>query len=341
VRRRAEATPAPPRARYLTATEPPRPVSLKTGSLQPSNPDVQLIPAESGNIAEGRFGATRILSLSLGDRDTLPRLRQGGTSDARGVPEPGPGGREGAGVTGAVADGDWVSLRGVLLDQASEPYRQAGRFAYHFARGKLRGDPVFRAILELGLLRGYPRILDLGCGQGLLAAWLRAAAHCYERGTWPRDWPPAPCPQSMRGIELRAREVERARRALGPGCEVVQADIRSAVFGSADAVVILDVLHYLPAPSQREVLQRVRAALPRGGLLLLRVGDADAGLRFHFTRWVDQVVMLARGQGLVDLHCRSIEQWRQLLRDCGFDTRAEPMSHGTPFANVLLIALAI
>jgi len=171
------------------------------------------------------------------------------------------------------------ALERVLLDQASEPYAQAGRFAYHFARGKLRGDPVFRAILELGLLRGYRHILDLGCGQGLLAAWLRAAAHCYERGTWPRAWPPAPRPQSMRGIELRAREVERARRALGPGCEVVQADIRSAVFGSADAVVILDVLHYLPAPSQREVLQRVRAALPRGGLLLLRVGDADAGLQ--------------------------------------------------------------
>jgi len=257
------------------------------------------------------------------------------------VPDSGPGGREGNGVTGAAANGDWASLRAVLLDQACEPYRQAGRFAYHFARGKLRADPVFRAILELGLLRGYPRILDLGCGQGMLAAWLRAAAHCYERGTWPRAWPPAPCPQSMRGIELRAREVERARRALGPGCEVVQGDIRSAVFGSADAVVILDVLHYLPAPSQREVLQRVRAALPRGGLLLLRVGDAGGGLRFHFTRWVDQSVMLTRGDDLGTLHYRSIAQWRQLLGECGFDSRAEPMSHGTPFANVLLIALAI
>ena len=245
-------------------------------------------------------------------------------------------------TSNAPASREWLSLRAALLDQACEPYRKMGRFAYHFARGKLRGDPVFRAILELGLLRGYPRILDLGCGQGLLAAWLRAAAHCcYERGIWPRTWPPAPRPESMRGIELRAREVDRARRALGPGCEVVQADIRSAVFGSADAVVILDVLHYLPAPSQREVLQRVRAALPPGGLLLLRVGDADAGLRFHLTQWVDKAVMLAHGHGRVDLHCRSIAQWRELLRECGFDTRAEPMSHGTPFANVLLIALAI
>jgi SAM-dependent methyltransferase len=255
--------------------------------------------------------------------------------------DPGPGERQGGGVSGAVANCDWVSLREVLLDQACGPYRRAGRFAYHFARGKLRGDPVFRAILELGLLRGYPRILDLGCGQGLLAAWLRAAAQCSERGTWPLAWPPAPCPESVRGIELMAREVARARCALGPGCEVVQADIRSAVFGSADAVVILDVLHYIPAPSQPEVLQRVRAALPPGGLLLLRVGDADGGLRFRFTQWVDQVVMRTRGHRPLGLHCRSIGQWRELLCECGFDSRAEPMSHGTPFANVLLIAYAI
>jgi hypothetical protein len=29
-----------------------------------------------------------------------------------------------------------------------------------------------------------------------------------------------------------------------------------------------------------------------------------------------------------------------LLRDCGFDSEAKPMSRGTPFANVLLIAHA-
>jgi SAM-dependent methyltransferase len=245
-------------------------------------------------------------------------------------------------ASNAAASREWVSLRGALLDQSCEPYRKLGRFAYHFARGKLRSDPVFRAILELGLLSGQQRILDLGCGRGLLAAWLRAAAHCcYERGIWPRTWPPAPRPESMRGIELMTREVDRARRALGPAFEVVQADIRSAVFGSADAVVILDVLHYVPAPAQRDILQRVRAALPVGGLLLLRVSDASAGLRFRFTQWVDQAILLMRGQGRVDLHCRTIGQWRELLRECGFDTRAEPMSHGTPFANVLLIGLAI
>lgn len=228
-----------------------------------------------------------------------------------------------------------------LLDAASEPYRNAGRFAYYFARGKLRADPVYRAILELGLLRGRTRVLDLGCGQGLLAAWLRAAEHCYARGKWPWGWPPAPRTLSTRGIELMARDVERARRALGSEAEVSHADIRSASFGAVDAVVILDVLHYLDPQAQLEVLRRVHAALPARGLLLLRVGDAGAGLRFRYGQWSDKLVMLLRGHSMVTQHCRSTVQWRTLLKECGFDSEAKPMSQGTPFANVLLIAHAI
>jgi SAM-dependent methyltransferase len=227
-----------------------------------------------------------------------------------------------------------------LLDAACEPYRNAGRFAYYFARSKLRADPVYRAILELGLLLGRPRVLDLGCGQGLLAAWLLAAERCYERGSWPRAWPPAPRASSTRGIELMAREVQRARCALGSASDISQADIRHTAFGAVDAVVILDVLHYLTPQAQIEVLLRVRAALPRRGLLLLRVGDAGGGLRFRYGQWSDKMVMLLRGHAIVPQHCRSIAQWRLVLRECGFDSEAKPMSQGTPFANVLLIAYA-
>ena len=227
-----------------------------------------------------------------------------------------------------------------MLDAACEPYRNAGRFAYYFARGKLRGDPVYRSILELGLLLGRARVLDLGCGQGLLTAWLRGAERCYERGSWPRAWPPAPKALSTRSIELKAREVARARNALGSASEVSQADIRSAAFGTVDAVVILDVLHYMPPQAQIDVLQRVRAALPPRGLLLLRVGDADGGLRFHCGQWSDKLVMMLRDHALMAQHCRSVGQWISVLSECGFDTEAKPMSQGTPFANVLLIAHA-
>jgi SAM-dependent methyltransferase len=225
-----------------------------------------------------------------------------------------------------------------LLDSACEPYRRAGRFAYYFARGKLGSDPVFRAILEDGLLTNHARILDLGCGQGLLAAWLSAARRSFDAGRWPAGWPSAPSALSTRGVEVMASDVARAHFALGAACEIEQGDIRSAEFGNPDAVVILDVLHYMDEAAQQAILQRVRAALPSGGLLLLRVGDAAGGLRFHYSQWVDKAVMLIRGHSLVTTHCRSVVQWRELLQDCGFEVQARPMSAGTPFANVLLVA---
>jgi len=227
-----------------------------------------------------------------------------------------------------------------LIDEACKPYRKAGLFAYFFARGKLGFDPVYAAILERGLLLGRSRILDLGCGQALLAAWLGAAARMYDRGSWPHAWPAAPRPVSTRGIELMVRDVERAHCALGSDADVMAADIRDTEFGAVDAVVVLDVLHYMAASAQRDVLDRVRTALPTDGLLLLRICDAGGGLRYRYTQWVDKIVMLLRGHAAVAAHCRSVAEWQALLRDAGFNSEALPMSQGTPFANVLLIAHA-
>jgi SAM-dependent methyltransferase len=229
---------------------------------------------------------------------------------------------------------------GALLDAATAPYRRAGRFAYYFARGKLRGDPVYRELLRDGLLRERPRILDLGCGQGLIAASVLAAADCERRGSWPPDWAPPPRPTSIRGIELRPRAVDRARRAFGERVEILEGDIRTAEFGRADVVLLLDVMQYLEPASQRSVLCRARAALPAQGLMVLRVADRQAGWRFEATRLADQCVLALRGQWSFRLHCRSVVDWRALLADCGFGTEIRPMSAGTPFANVLILATA-
>lgn len=235
-----------------------------------------------------------------------------------------------------------ASLPPALLEQAALPYRPLGKFAWHFARGKLGGDPAFAGLLQRGLIPSGAKVLDVGCGQGLLAALLCSLdTSPTARETWPAGWAPPPTGVTVRGIELMPRDVARAQTALRHLVERAEFDLGdmcSADFGHADVAVILDVLHYVSFDAQNDVLRRVKVALQPGGTLLLRVGDAAAGLPFHISNWVDAVVTFVRGHRLSRLYCRPLTEWKTVLTDLGFTVEAIPMHQGTPFANILLVA---
>lgn len=236
--------------------------------------------------------------------------------------------------TAAAAREHWSAL----IDAASEPYRRAGHFAWRFARGKLGLDPVFRHLLSQGLIAPRARVLDIGCGQGLLASLLRACTLLAQQGRWPQQWAPPPAATQVTGIELMPRDIERAKTSLGDAAEFVCGDMRHIPFPEADTVVILDVLHYISVPEQNEVLARVRRSLPASGTLLLRVGDATAQPGFRVSQWVDAVVSRVRGHRVLPQFCRSLSEWVAQLDSLGFEVQSLPMSQGTPFANVLLVA---
>lgn len=232
----------------------------------------------------------------------------------------------------------WRSLH----EQACRPYRRAGRFAWYFARGKLGRDPVFRAMLAKGLVPARAHVLDLGCGQGLLASLLAAVDdHQGRREAWPGDWAQPPVQARYTGVELMRRDVERARAALAsssPQAAFVCGDIQQVSLPACDVVVILDVLHYFPHVGQKEVLRRIRSALGPTGRLLLRIGDAADQRRFRISQWVDWAAAKSRGHRVAPTFCRSLDEWRELLHGLDFSVKAIPMSEGTPFANVLLVA---
>jgi SAM-dependent methyltransferase len=227
-----------------------------------------------------------------------------------------------------------------LHADASTRYRRGGRFAWHFARGKLQHDPVFRALLEHGDIHPGARVLDIGCGQGLLASLLAACDDPAARRPWPRTWAVPPTGTRYTGIELMARDIARAHAALhhlDPAPQIRCDDMRGAAFGACDVAVMLDVLHYVDPPAQNAVLARVRDALAPRGRLLLRVGDASRRWAFGASQWVDRIVTTVRGHRAPPTWGRTLEQWIATLHELGFAVRPRPMSRGTPFANVLLV----
>jgi SAM-dependent methyltransferase len=226
----------------------------------------------------------------------------------------------------------------VLLRSAARPYLAAGLYPYFFARGKLAYDPVYVSLLRRGSIADGARILDLGCGQGVLAAVLIAARRQYESGAWPMGWPAPPSTTQLYGIELQERAANWARIALAGGASVQTGDLRHAALPDADAVFILDVLHHLEPAAQQRLLEQVAHALRAGGTLFMRVADVAAGLRFGFTRVADRFSAMMRNQQVPPHHHRSLADWTAMLRSFGFAVEAEPMSAGTPFANVLLNA---
>lgn len=233
------------------------------------------------------------------------------------------------------------TLPAPLLAAATQPYRAAGRFAWHFARGKLSMDPMFAGILANGWIPAGARVLDLGCGQGLLASLLLAVDEVAAAGAWPAQWQSPPLGCRVHGLELMPRDVARARSALAAypdRARIEQADIARTEFAESDIVTILDVLHYIPYVAQEQVLARVYACLADGGTLLLRVGDKAGGLPFRFSNWVDALVFKVRGHASVAMYCRTVAQWQVLLEGIGFACEVYPMNAGTPFASMMLRA---
>ena len=214
-------------------------------------------------------------------------------------------------------------------------YAGCGRYVRRFVHHKLRLDPVFPALLRGGWLPAHGRLYDVGCGYGILPALIAAACDVHARGQWPPDWPAPPQDLEIRGVDADAGRVRAAAEALCGVANIEQGDARSVAFEPCSAIVILDVMLYMEAHEQERLLAAVAAALEPGGLLLMREADAAAGLPFHLTWWAERLAALGHGRPRWQLHYRSAAEWRGLLESHGFAVESEPMSRGTPFANVL------
>ena len=227
-----------------------------------------------------------------------------------------------------------------LIDAAARPYLAAGRYAYHFARSKLKHDPVFFSLLRTGRIPDQARVLDLGCGHAVLASLMLAAQARFESGRWPPGWAAPPSQLLLHGIEYERRTVRRAQLTLGDRVAIRTGDLRNAALPEADFVVMIDVLHYLETDIQISLLKRVAQSLRGGGQLVLRVADISAGWRFQLGKAADRFGSLLSARGLPKHYHRPIDQWLRLLDTLGFEASIETPTAEKSFANVLVWAKA-
>jgi len=225
-----------------------------------------------------------------------------------------------------------------LIDATTRPYRVAGRYAYYFARNKLKYDPVFFSVLRMGCIPDRARVLDLGCGHAVLASLMLAARAQFESGCWPSGWAPPPSQLRLHGIERARGAAKRAQTTLGNRATIHAADLRDAPLPEADVIVMIDVLHYLETEAQISLLGRVAHSLRGGGLLILRVADISAGWRYHAGKAADRLGSLLTMLSLPRHHHRPIDEWLNVLASLGFETSVQRDAVDRSFANLLVSA---
>jgi SAM-dependent methyltransferase len=217
-----------------------------------------------------------------------------------------------------------------LTEATARRYLACSHFDWEFVRAKLRRDPLYRSVFARLESIASGSVVDLGCGRGIALALLATA----EAARVPVG-DPGP---GMIGVEARTAAAATARTALGARARIEIADLSTYEPPPADAVLLLDVLHYLDDAVQRRLIALVARQLRPGGFVLVRETDAAAGARFHVSRSAERLAAMARGGWRQRFHYRPAAEWAALFESHGLRVSVHPMSRGTPFSNVLLEA---
>lgn len=192
--------------------------------------------------------------------------------------------------------------------------RYPTRFLRLYVRGKIGSDPLYRAVFEQ-LQDTRDPILDLGCGAGFLALYLR------ERGVT------AP----IRGIDHDAGKIAIARRVASDDMSFDTGDARDSGQWSG-TVLMLDLLHYFDSAQQRRMLESAAANANR---IIVRDAVNDGSWRYRLTYAQES---LARAIGWLKAERLHFATREAIMTPfAGFVSEVVPLWGRTPFNNYLFV----
>lgn len=146
--------------------------------------------------------------------------------------------------------------------QIGQVYNQVAHL-YNAQRQQLRSGKYLHQLLQL--LKPQSHILDLGCGAGVPVDDI-----LIKKG------------HLITGIDISHQQIALARKNCPRGNYLVQ-DIEQLQMGehSVEAVIAFYTIFHLPKEKHLPLLKTINSFLPKGGLMLITMGDRD------FEAWHD------------------------------------------------------
>jgi len=183
--------------------------------------------------------------------------------------------------TRAVAE----ALRLAALERGESHFRRT--FLVQYTTAKISMDPVYRNLVSL--LPQAGTVIDIGTGFGFLPLLL---GELYPKRSG-----------QVLGFDYDQGKVETGQAAAAVlATSNVQLEVGDAVDrapGTAAAICLIDVLHYLDQEKQRSLVVRCVEALSPGGILVIRDMPLKGGLGALVTRYGERFAMwvgLNRGE---------------------------------------------
>jgi len=167
-----------------------------------------------------------------------------------------------------------------------------------------------RLIPLAGIEKYLPKkgtILDIGCGYGLASIYLALKS-------------PA---RKVIGLELSKKRVQIARKAAKgiKNLEFRQQDfIKTKKLGKCSAILMIDLLHHIPYPTQKRLLQECYKKLNKKGILLIKDIATKPRHKYLWNYLHDKI--MTKNQKLYFQHPKNL---KNLLEHMGFRVKIKPM----------------
>lgn len=195
-----------------------------------------------------------------------------------------------------------------------------------FVRARLFSAPLE----QLAKKAKGARMLDVGCGHGLLCSMLALG--------FPDRF--------VVGIDPDPKKIDWARRSVGKlgntRFDVMTVErLASLEPGTFDTITVADVLYLLPESDWGDFLASCHQLLKKGGRLLLKEAEDDGGWRTKKALLQEQVMvrLLGRTKGSGGLGFSKRETTQALLERAGFEvTEVASLSEGSTTPHVLFVA---